>query len=1174
MSNKFKLFAKSISFILTFFMLLNFVGVHKSYANNNSNDVMTIENLKELLKEPQNDNAPITLDGEFTFDNVPDSINPIKFSFNDKGLNEKVVDPNGNVTLYEYYDNGRVKKSTIKDSSGNTRLITTYSYTDLNRMKSLRAENANGNVIADYVYEYDEHGNCTLQKNNVSGNYVIYKYKKINKIKEDRYYKLDSEEYYDSDDKLTNKISYKYDNSGNRTEEDEEIITDKKNKEKIKYDYNSNNQLLAKNKGNIYNYDNNGNLIFDEINTNEFNESNQLTKSINDNNTVIFSYDENGLRTSKTSNSATYNYHYSGNKLIWITDGDNNLKYFFSRDGEENLLNIIDYTGDNPRTYWYVFDEHQNVVGMIDENGQKVVSYEYDAWGNIIKSEGDILTGEGKLLKAENPFRYSSYQYDAETGYYYLNARYYNPEIGRFISQDSYNDHKDDPVNQNLYLYCLNNPVNFHDESGYIYLTVGSTGEDVINLQCKLQILGYLVMPEGVEYGYYGSLTKDAVTLYQQSQSDLVDDGIVGDKTWSKLIAPGEFYLAYGSTGYKVELLQQRLEVLGYHDFSTFGYFGTATLDAVNRYKAGFNLGNSKPLYYGLVGDTTWNSLFWNETWNKKLADSKLNLEKLGYTGIRNSQGAIDKEWSTAYNQAIWDFRYRYNKNQEFIDNGSNVELLYSWIQDAADGNLSINQWANKVVNSKHYLEILGYDNLRNSVGLMDDTWSSEYDSSLWDFMSKIGKTQEYIANGSNTDLLFGWIKDYSSKDIVYKMTITDHHSGVTKEVYLQNIQFGDNSITSDMKATAANVGSNTGTEYTYDSLIGWEPVNYYASIPQDGIVVAGANTNFNSPYLPILPITTKVINADDIRNALDSLVFPLLGLDENEFTTEQILNIRMGFADAFDESFCWGLWERIFQNNREFWIGHDYFYNLGKVATHNAILNYNAAVLELTVQQGAGLSYLEDLNIVNEVKETLTIVGANPDGTAQAVVSSSVATTGELVAGAGIAALGHFYFAGKNSAKNLPGDNDRIQDQEVLNKKNTQASNLQNLSDSDIKQMIDKYPGHTKEKHIGKSQAYLMDRFQTNPNLPGSTTFTNEQTAIDGIKEVISIKRTAIENWLNTNPQHGKPFSATVSNVVGHGYYSNGVRQDSLKKVLIYITRDNSLPQGFRVHTAYPLIN
>jgi RHS repeat-associated protein len=106
-------------------------------------------------------------------------------------------------------------------------------------------------------------------------------------------------------------------------------------------------------------------------------------------------------------------------------------------------------------------------MGLRDSDGNMVVDYSYDSFGNILTSSGTATTQDGtSLLREANPFRYASYFYDEETDIYYLNARYYDAEIGRFITRDLI-------PHVNLYVYGENNPVNFVDPSGYFSMHFG-----------------------------------------------------------------------------------------------------------------------------------------------------------------------------------------------------------------------------------------------------------------------------------------------------------------------------------------------------------------------------------------------------------------------------------------------------------------------------------------------------------------------------------------------------------------------------------------------------------------------------------------------------------------------------------------------------------------------------
>jgi len=111
---------------------------------------------------------------------------------------------------------------------------------------------------------------------------------------------------------------------------------------------------------------------------------------------------------------------------------------------------------------YYLTNSHGDVTKLVDANSGYVLnSYEYDIWGN---PRQDALTQE----EMSNPFRYAGEVFDAESGMIYLRARYYDPSVGRFISEDTYKGQVDNPLSLNRYTYVLNNPLRYWDPSGRV----------------------------------------------------------------------------------------------------------------------------------------------------------------------------------------------------------------------------------------------------------------------------------------------------------------------------------------------------------------------------------------------------------------------------------------------------------------------------------------------------------------------------------------------------------------------------------------------------------------------------------------------------------------------------------------------------------------------------------
>ena len=111
--------------------------------------------------------------------------------------------------------------------------------------------------------------------------------------------------------------------------------------------------------------------------------------------------------------------------------------------------------------------------GITEENGNFIAQYLYDEWGNLLYIDSDDRddTAVHLTVAEANPLRYRGYYYDAETGYYYLQSRYYDSEICRFINADAVEIallSKNTNAGTNLSAYCNNNPVNNSDRNGFI----------------------------------------------------------------------------------------------------------------------------------------------------------------------------------------------------------------------------------------------------------------------------------------------------------------------------------------------------------------------------------------------------------------------------------------------------------------------------------------------------------------------------------------------------------------------------------------------------------------------------------------------------------------------------------------------------------------------------------
>ena len=170
-----------------------------------------------------------------------------------------------------------------------------------------------------------------------------------------------------------------------------------------------------------------------------------------------------GVRSSKTVNGVSYEYTTLSGKITRMTWSGNAVDIVYDDAGRPYLLRYTP-SGGATQTYYYVLNLQGDVVGLMNTSMQMVVKYSYDPWGKLT---GTTATSAYVALAQANPLRYRSYCYDIETGFYYLQTRYYDPTIARFINADGYlSTDVEGLLSANMFAYCLNNPVNRFDLDG------------------------------------------------------------------------------------------------------------------------------------------------------------------------------------------------------------------------------------------------------------------------------------------------------------------------------------------------------------------------------------------------------------------------------------------------------------------------------------------------------------------------------------------------------------------------------------------------------------------------------------------------------------------------------------------------------------------------------------
>jgi RHS repeat-associated protein len=188
----------------------------------------------------------------------------------------------------------------------------------------------------------------------------------------------------------------------------------------------------------------------------QYDQKNRLTQvTEGTGNTVTYRYNGDGLLTERTEGGQTTRYYYDGAHIIAegkVSGGTVTHKASYLRG--THLEARIDASGSKS---YYVLNGHGDVVGLVDGAGQTLNTYTYDMWG------APVTTNES----LPQPFRYSGELWDSSTGLQYLRARWYDPNVGRFINEDTYEGDITNPLSLNLYTYVKNNPLKYVDPSGH-----------------------------------------------------------------------------------------------------------------------------------------------------------------------------------------------------------------------------------------------------------------------------------------------------------------------------------------------------------------------------------------------------------------------------------------------------------------------------------------------------------------------------------------------------------------------------------------------------------------------------------------------------------------------------------------------------------------------------------
>ena len=415
--------------------------------------------------------------GEGQRTRVTDSRGDTTYAYDSRNRLEQVTDPAGHVTSYLYDPAGNTSAVTtpggttvnaydainrLAQVTGSDGKITTYSYDAVgnrvginhaNQTRTVHTYNArnqlidlnhlknDGSTLASFNYVLNANGlrtSCTES----DGSLVTYTY--------DGNYRLVREvrtrtHPYD--------IHYSYDAVGNRTAMDRDGVV-------TAYTYDVNDRLQSA--GTVsYGYDANGNMIQKTdpsgITTYAYDYENHLTRSVAPSGRLTeYGYDGDGNRVKKQDAAGVTQYIIDTRSITGVP------QVVEERDGADSLEAQYTYGHDliaqdrgGLRSTFH-FDGTGSTRALTSDSDVLTDSYTYDAYGKEIASSGS----------SPNSYLFAGQQYDPNIGLYYLRARYYNPETGRFVSMDPQRGDPQSPISLHRYLYANNNPVNFVDPTG------------------------------------------------------------------------------------------------------------------------------------------------------------------------------------------------------------------------------------------------------------------------------------------------------------------------------------------------------------------------------------------------------------------------------------------------------------------------------------------------------------------------------------------------------------------------------------------------------------------------------------------------------------------------------------------------------------------------------------
>ena len=387
--------------------------------------------------------------GDITEGQMPDQVYSVKWNGEEKL--SYTYDPLGRFSTRTLHVTGNVESI--------PQLTTQYSYVNVGEDRTTTlVKTINNSGLGEIGYTYDAVGNIT-QITKDGAVQESYTYDSLNQLKTV------------TRGGVTTEYSYQNGNITSVTQNGETVKT---------YGYTDStwSDLLTSFNGQTITYDEIGNpLQYRDGMSFTWDKGRQLQSVTKNGVTTSYTYDENGLRLSKTTGGVTTKIYRTNGQMVGMNSSDGK-DLMFLLDGSGNVYGLhYDHYSSEAQTaaatYYFAYNAQGDVIGIYDAAGTVVATYAYDEWGNCTvqvlaaDSNGHAADSPDHIAQV-NPFRYRGYYYDNETGFYYVSSRYYDPEVGRYLNADSVIAGVGGSIQgYNMFAYCFNNPVNMSDSSGH-----------------------------------------------------------------------------------------------------------------------------------------------------------------------------------------------------------------------------------------------------------------------------------------------------------------------------------------------------------------------------------------------------------------------------------------------------------------------------------------------------------------------------------------------------------------------------------------------------------------------------------------------------------------------------------------------------------------------------------